>query len=329
MPRQISITEDTANFWANRGMAGGVAHQHDKYWRLANYNGSTKVALRRQLEAANYHIPVSRRDRRTLAQQLQRHDRQLLSYFGCSVTELQQYVTARGLQLEQSRRSLVNKLVTALETADANPSFDHFLDLPPELRVLIYGFYMSSFDSTLQSPTQPPLTKVSRLIRQESLPIFYNTCTFGLALVVQHKNLPLGVTDSGWQLVWHPDTDLYLKSLLPESLAMTRSFHIQVVTSIGSGHVSDRNARSVFEVRLGNRKKLCVVELVERPHLFYQAHPTVFGRWKDHLETLENEIKAVFQVSSRRVDDQSGEQIPKLMIEDLWAARRKMGARIE
>ncbi|GIZ47052.1 hypothetical protein CKM354_001015300 [Cercospora kikuchii] len=326
MPRQISITEDTADVLVNRGITGGVAYRHDKYWRLASYTESTKAALRSRLEAVNYHVPLSPLHRGTLAQQLQRLDRQLLSYFSCSVTELQQYVTARGLQLEQSRRSLVNKLITALETADANPSFKYLLDLPPELRVLIYGFYMSNFDSTLQSPTQPPLTKVSTQIRQESLPIFYNTCTFGLALVAQQKLPPPGI-GSGWHLVWHPDTDTYLKSLLPESLAMMRSFHIQIVTSIGRGHVSNQNSRSVFKVRIGNRKNSCVVELIERPHLFNTIHPWVFARWNDHLATLEGEIQAVFEIARRRVDPQSGEQIPKLVIEDLWVARRTMEAR--
>ncbi|PIA91563.1 hypothetical protein CB0940_09042 [Cercospora beticola] len=329
MPRQIDRTEeDIPNPYSSGLMDGGVAYRHDKYWRLADYIGPSNAALTQQLEASNHHIPIYRPDRRTLAHYLQRRDRQLPCYFGCSVAELQQYVKARGLELEQSRRSLTNKLLTALETADANPSFEHLLDLPPELRNRIYECYMSSFGSVLQSPTQPPLTKVSRQIREETLPIFYNTCTFGLALVVHHKQPQQGVAGRGWHLKWHEDTDFYLKSLLPENLALMRSFHIQVVTHIGLALVRDEAAPFVFEVRLGNNRSPYAVELVGRPHIPTYVHSVVFSRWNDNLEALEEEIKAVFEVAGHRVDDQSGEQTSKLMIKDLWAARRTMEARI-
>ena len=67
-----------------------------------------------------------------------------------------------------------------LEKADENFRFEKLLDLPAELRVVIYGFYFESLPQ-LDEPTQPPLAKVSRLIRQESLPIFFGTCTFILS----------------------------------------------------------------------------------------------------------------------------------------------------
>ena len=67
-----------------------------------------------------------------------------------------------------------------LEEADENMGFERLLDLPPELRVLIYGFYFDSLPK-LREPVQPPLSQVSRLLRQESLPVFYSTCTFKLS----------------------------------------------------------------------------------------------------------------------------------------------------
>ena len=67
-----------------------------------------------------------------------------------------------------------------LEEADENTGFERLLDLPPELRVLIYGLHFDSMPE-LREPVQPPLSKVSRLLRQESLPIFYSTCTFKLS----------------------------------------------------------------------------------------------------------------------------------------------------
>ena len=69
--------------------------------------------------------------------------------------------------------------MNTLEQADEGTTFHHFLDLPAELRSHVYAHYFSSLPR-LEQPVQPPISRVSRLVRQESLPIFYSTCTFVL-----------------------------------------------------------------------------------------------------------------------------------------------------
>lgn len=50
---------------------------------------------------------------------------------------------------------------------------------------------MSDFTgSPLQHPIDPPLTRASRLIRSESLPLFYGTCTFRIVVEGQHRYAP-------------------------------------------------------------------------------------------------------------------------------------------
>lgn len=66
---------------------------------------------------------------------------------------------------------------------EMGPTFSRFLDLAPELRAIIYKMYIKDFASgVLVRPTQPPLTRVCRLTRNEALPIFYSTCTTHLQL---------------------------------------------------------------------------------------------------------------------------------------------------
>ncbi|KAI7569872.1 hypothetical protein KC317_g2945, partial [Hortaea werneckii] len=69
----------------------------------------------------------------------------------------------------------------------------HLLELPPELRDLIYEYTLQSSDSsnrmvtfkldhyqrdTLTQAVQPPLLHLNRQIRQETLPLFYSTQLF-------------------------------------------------------------------------------------------------------------------------------------------------------
>ena len=63
--------------------------------------------------------------------------------------------------------------------------FHRFLDLPPELREQVCGFYLASyFDSTavqpFNLPKAPPLVSVSKVVRKDTLPIFYGAARFPL-----------------------------------------------------------------------------------------------------------------------------------------------------
>ncbi|EME83889.1 uncharacterized protein MYCFIDRAFT_195093 [Pseudocercospora fijiensis CIRAD86] len=154
--------------------------EYDQYWRLASYQKWTKATLLGALQSSG--IVVSRSlTRHALIGIKHRLDRAMV-YYGdqrISTDELRKFVRDRGLSLPTpaTRKALVNVLVAADETR----TFDRFQDLPPELREDIYKLYFDAFPEKLICPTQPPLTRTNRLIREEALPIFYKSIRFQLA----------------------------------------------------------------------------------------------------------------------------------------------------
>ncbi|EME82371.1 uncharacterized protein MYCFIDRAFT_175908 [Pseudocercospora fijiensis CIRAD86] len=112
-------------------------------------------------------------------------------YQKCDIDELRNFCTSRGLlplpELEGKNKRQRKKLLGQhLQDADDNSTFNRFMDLPPELRVNIYEFYFHDlqakfkpFDWSPDIPkTQPPITTPSRLVRKESLSVFYDLLTF-------------------------------------------------------------------------------------------------------------------------------------------------------
>jgi hypothetical protein len=76
------------------------------------------------------------------------------------------------------------KIVDVLEHADDNATFERFIDLPPELRVRTYTIYFESFgvDARAVLSVPPPPCETSRLLRKESLLLFYQTRRFAINL---------------------------------------------------------------------------------------------------------------------------------------------------
>lgn len=87
-------------------------------------------------------------------------------------------------RVPQSERSNPKLLMSRLEVICTH---FRFLDLPPEVRNRIYSFLLPNGGRCKLGAAQtdrekasgyPPITKVSRQIRQEALPIFYHATTF-------------------------------------------------------------------------------------------------------------------------------------------------------
>ena len=76
-----------------------------------------------------------------------------------------------------NRRDMVEALI-ASDKLEARRTFEGLVRLPPELRVYIFKMAMDAFDEPLFLPVQPPITFANRLLRTESLPIFYSRCRF-------------------------------------------------------------------------------------------------------------------------------------------------------
>lgn len=151
---------------------------------------------------------------RVVTDRANRKERGLLDYDNCSLAELEAFIEARRLnppgntnappapstaatrtfrntrarqdrndQLEAARlKARKAACVAALQAADDTAVFDKFLDLPPELRTIVYQKYHESHPPLEAMPHEPPLTLASKLLRYESLPFFYSESTFVLRL---------------------------------------------------------------------------------------------------------------------------------------------------
>lgn len=120
-------------------------------------------------------------------------------------------------------------------------AFHLFFDLPPELREYVYGFYMTAHAEAVETkllafnlPQAPPLALVSRLVRKESLPIFYAMARFPLMLQTH--------TERQWYLRFrHPELlnnirklRLFLGNAPYDSPTQCKTILVDIDTSSGS-----------------------------------------------------------------------------------------------
>ncbi|KAK5733158.1 hypothetical protein LTR17_009899 [Elasticomyces elasticus] len=124
----------------------------------------------------------------------------------------------QGIKYAQESFADYRRRLIAL--ADTDPSkykFHRFLDLPPELRQRVYAYALSYSDNAYHLQ-QPAVSRVSRLLRTESLPIFYKCNRFGITVRRQKKD------SSG--LLWQNLLDLWPTYIRTEHLAMMRYFEV-------------------------------------------------------------------------------------------------------
>lgn len=93
-------------------------------------------------------------------------------YSECAGDMLRSFIAKRHLfppaQAPKLPTNPKEELMTCLLDADKNPTFNHFMNLPPELRCEIY-------DRVLQTPAKTSIFQVSREIQAEAEPRLYNT----------------------------------------------------------------------------------------------------------------------------------------------------------
>jgi hypothetical protein len=114
----------------------------------------------------------------------------LISYHGCTNRELGQFVKNRKLRCA-SRMPPREDLIKLLEEEDTRATFKRFAELPPELREHIYKLHFATYP-VLETPVEPPITKASRLVRQEALPVFYQICRFHIEFEPYTSDSQLG-----------------------------------------------------------------------------------------------------------------------------------------
>jgi hypothetical protein len=149
----------------------------DSYWKLGLHHSQSARQTIWYLQDRGYQCrknATKTATKKTALDLLGRYQRGLMSYEGLGVLELRSLCDARGLS---TKATTAGRLTRALEKADDNATF-RLLDLPPEIRNLIYELHFSDFDEISTSYAQPPLTLASKQLRAEALPLFYGCATF-------------------------------------------------------------------------------------------------------------------------------------------------------
>lgn len=140
----------------------------------------------------------------TLETLIKRSDYGLLALTNCTREELMQFCYQRAADMTHgiSDPDLYSKddFVMMLKAADQEFEFHRFIDLPPELRNLIFDFALVHHENGDLANIHPvkkasykralgtlALTQVSSDLRKETLPIYYSVNTFALMPTASHE----------------------------------------------------------------------------------------------------------------------------------------------
>lgn len=192
----------------------------DKYWHLIHPK-ATKSDLRDGMWKFN-RIPHPQCTREVMARKLRHYEAGACNYTTWITVELVKAVTDRDIVKRNASRFEKDDLMHILFSADAKRTFPRFTELPPELRVDVYEVHMARFTRTpLSCPTDPPITRASRLLRIEALPVFYKTCTFRLEI----ETGPAKKTNPT-PMRFHKATAKFLKACTPEKIAWLKKLDL-------------------------------------------------------------------------------------------------------
>ncbi|GIZ37464.1 hypothetical protein CKM354_000090900 [Cercospora kikuchii] len=157
----------------------------ENYWKLVAPKSGAEARRNLDSKGISYKKTSSIGRLYELSYRVQRG---LLVFDKYSFTELERICVRKHYKLPDNlakgKIAARKELAQYLEAHDTYNTFDKFLDLPAELRVMIYKFHLQDLEATAENPehlwAQPPITKVNKLIRAESLNLFHNTCNFTL-----------------------------------------------------------------------------------------------------------------------------------------------------
>ena len=161
-----------------------------------------------------------------------RKARGLTNHGECLVKELKELIRARGIEIPQD---CVRKdaLIAVLENADNQVKFTKFLELPAELREVVYENYFENLGHLPLLPRQPPLLLAARQLRNEAMPKYFSHLTFKLGFVTNLRTPDImfpSPSRSQWYLrtTTHKDTDAMLKRISEQEFANIKHLKIQV-----------------------------------------------------------------------------------------------------
>jgi hypothetical protein len=232
-----------------------------------------------------------------------------VGYDECSIEELIKFINDRGIgdrRLQASdifdfrikkMRIYQRFLVQKLMKADDERMFTKLFELPPEIRNVIYSYYVADFGKdasssrdlqALRTPTQPPLAKVSRTLRHEVLPIFYNQCRFRISFN-QTKSAER-------RLCIQRDSSLFLANISKENFDVIRKMEF------------------AFQAESANKSFIFCIDLTSPKRVVEAAGTTT----RDKPGQIPAAVKRALDVFVAGIHDRDG----KLRLEDVYFVRK-------
>lgn len=156
-----------------------------------------------------------------------RCQRGLLTYEKLTSRDLELFTAQRGLPVRSDQETTVAALKAQPEQADDEATFDRFLDLPPELRRLIYAHYFKSLNRPVpygshdHHKRQPPVTLASRETRPQSIPLFYESCVFSVETMWLPRDLPRSFNGAV-----SPDSSAFIRNTSTHDFAHIKSLDL-------------------------------------------------------------------------------------------------------
>lgn len=160
-----------------------------------------------------------------------------MKYFKCQTRELAALCSSRGLEMSSIHRNDRRGYLNALKNADAHPAPFRFLDLPPEIRNMVYRnllIFKNRF------ACHPQILATSKQVNKEAKTILYGDNTVDIKL---------------WEDGWYIHGSLFTGDW-PEYLRNVRLLRIAYGTQLlehafAHGHERmHKNLRRVFMYRL-------------------------------------------------------------------------------
>ncbi|EME84354.1 uncharacterized protein MYCFIDRAFT_173359 [Pseudocercospora fijiensis CIRAD86] len=248
------------------------------YWMLDDCSKISDANIELELKDKGIFPPAGTQPARRIAL-LSRAQRGLLIYEKCTLEELRRFCMQRailktgGKKCERSnikhavegrfkksnfiKQARDDELITLLETADEHSTLERFLDLDPAIRKQIFSMHLSSLEYH-HIPTLPPVTRVSRLIRQETYPLFYDLCPANIRIARKPPSI-----NTVTKLADPPFLPAVERFFTKHTLQLNRFRRINVLLSVEPEAWKFTSWR--YTLKVGEREVLSL-EREEKPH---------------------------------------------------------------
>lgn len=197
-------------------------------------------------------------------------------------------------------------MTRVLQGADDRLSFHKFLKLPPELRNIVYEFYVAAFPSKLELCSQPPLARTSSLVPKEMLPAFYGRKAFEMILETHDGN-----EFQRASLRFAKDTTRFLCSAAPETISSLRTVELRITGTT-------KRLRGACLVGMNKKASEHMIE-VDGCMLLCAERVWLARRASDNEEETGHEF--IKQNVSTQLDQVCGRTRRGLVVSDLSAIR--------